>query len=112
MRLRLDIRLGDDAADADIHAPENLRNVKIDIHHRHVEAVVVVVLEELIAEKAARNHESIIEPIDAGDTESPVDVTGLELVRHALDVENELILLEPIGAQIIDEREIRVWPSR
>ena len=36
----------------------------------------------------------------------------LELVRHALDVENELILLEPIWPQIVDEWKIRVRRAR
>jgi hypothetical protein len=38
-------------------------------------------------------------------------VIGLELVRHALDVENKLVLLEPVRAQIVNEREIRVRSS-
>src|SRR6266567_4756510 len=107
-KLRFDVGLGDDATDPHIHSLENLRDVKIDIYHRHIEAVVIILLEELIAKQSARNHEPIVESIDAGDAESPIDVIGLELVRHALDIKNELVLLEPVRAQIIDERKIRI----
>ena len=36
----------------------------------------------------------------------------LELVRHALDVEHELILLESVRPQIVDEWKIRVRRAR
>ena len=50
-------------------------------------------LDQLIAEEAARDHETVIEAVDAGDAKTPVDVIGLEFVRNAFDVENELVLL-------------------
>ena len=106
--LRFDVGLGDDAANPHIHSLENVRNIKIDVQHRHIEAVIIVVLEKLIAKEAARNHESVIEPIDPGDAKSPVDVISLELVRHALDVENELVLLEAVWTQVVNQRKICV----
>ena len=42
--LRFDVRLGNDATNADVHALKNVRNVKIEINHRHVETGVTVVL--------------------------------------------------------------------
>src|SRR6266480_2532648 len=110
--LRFNVRFGNDATDTYIHSPENLRNVDVEIDHRHIEAVIIVVLEKLIAKEAARNHESVIEPIDPGDAKSPVDVISLELVRHALDVENELVLLEAVWTQVVNQRKICVRISR
>ena len=43
-QLRFDVGLGNDAADADIHSLENLREIKVEVDHRHIEAVVIVVL--------------------------------------------------------------------
>ena len=51
--LRFDVGLGNDAADTDVHSLKNLWKIKVEIHHRHIEAVVVVVLDELIAEQTA-----------------------------------------------------------
>src|SRR5436190_18688594 len=110
--LRFNVRLGNDATDTYIHSPENLRNVDVEIDHRHIEPVIVVVLEQLIAEEAARDHEAVIESVNAGDTEAPSDVIRLEFVRHAFDVENELIFLESVWSQIVDEWKIRVRPAR
>ena len=44
-QLRFDVGLGYDAADANIHSLENLRDVDVDIDHRHIETVVVVMLQ-------------------------------------------------------------------
>src|SRR5437763_16334303 len=110
-QLRFDVRLVNDAPDTHIHSLKNLWNVNVDVDHRHIEAVIVVVLQQLIAEQAARNHESIIESVDARDTESPVDVIGLELVRHALDIKDELVLLEAVRAPIINQRETGIWAA-
>src|SRR6202040_1969390 len=51
--LRFDVRLGDDAADADVHPLEYVRDVEIKIDHRHIEAVITVVLQQLLAEPSA-----------------------------------------------------------
>ena len=107
-QLRFDIRLGNDSPNPEIHSLKNLRNVKIDINHRHIKAVIVVVLEQLVAEKSARNHETIIKSVNAGDAKTPIDVIGLEFIRNALDVENELVLLYTVRAQIVNQRKIRV----
>src|SRR5207302_1249355 len=72
--LRFDIRLGNDPADANIHSCENLRDINVDVDHRHIEPVVAVMLDQLIAEEAARDHETVIEAVDAGDAKTPVDV--------------------------------------
>src|ERR1700674_1454405 len=37
---------------------------------------------------------------------------GLELIGNALDVENELVLLEAIWSQIVNQRKIRVRSAR
>src|SRR5438105_4815394 len=37
---------------------------------------------------------------------------GLGLVRNALDVENELVLLEPVGAQIVNQRKVCIRAAR
>jgi len=110
--LCFDVRLGDDAADAHIHSLEDLRNVEVDIHHRHIEAVVVVVFKELIAEETARNHETVIESINARNAKAPIDVIGLEFVRYALEVENELVLLKTVRTQVVNERKVRVRSAR
>ena len=110
--LRFDVGFGNDATDANVHSLENLRYVKIDIHHRHVEAVVIVVLEQLVAEKPARDHEAIVETVNARDPKAPIDVVSLELIRDPLNVENELVLLEPVWAQIVNQREIRIRSAR
>jgi hypothetical protein len=94
--LRFDVRLGYDPADAHVHSLENSREVEIKVHHRHIEAVVSVFLQELVAEEPPRNHEPVIEAVNARDAKAPVDVFGLELIRHAFDVENELVLFESI----------------
>src|SRR5207244_9717042 len=104
------VRLRNNATDAHIHSLENLRNVDVEVDHRHIEAVIVVVLEQLITEQSAGNHEAIIESVNAGDAKAPVDMVSLELVRYAFDVENKLILLETIRPQIVDEWKIRVRP--
>ena len=109
--LRFNVRLGNNATDAHIHSPENLRNVDVEVDHRHIEAVIVVLLEQLITEQSAGNHEAIIESVNAGDAKAPVDMVCLEFVRHSFDVENELILLETIRPQIVDEWKIRVRPA-
>ncbi len=109
--LRFNVRLGNNATDAHIHSLENLRNVDVEVDHRRIEAVIVVVLEQLITEQSAGNHEAIIESVNAGDAKAPVDMVCLEFVRHAFDVENELILLETIRPQIVDEWKIRVRPA-
>src|SRR4029077_14717782 len=59
--LGFDVRLGNDATNANVHPLKNVRNVKIEIHHRHVEAGVTVVLLELVAEPAAGNRATKVE---------------------------------------------------
>jgi hypothetical protein len=59
-------------------------------------------LQQLVAEEAARNHESVVEAVNSRDPEAPVDVIGLELVRHALDIEHKLVLLETVWSQIVN----------
>ncbi len=63
-QLRFDVRLGNDSSDADVHALKNVRNVKIEINHRHVETGVTVVLQQLIAEKPEGGRESVVEPVE------------------------------------------------
>jgi hypothetical protein len=89
--LRFDVRLGDDAPDADVHPLEYVWDVEIKIDHRHIETVVTVVLEQLIAEKTARSGEAIIEPIEKRDAKTPVDVIALRLIRQAFYIENDLV---------------------
>src|SRR5205823_7750064 len=41
--LRFDVGLRNDAADTDVHSLKDLRKIKVEIDHRHIEAVVIVV---------------------------------------------------------------------
>ena len=51
-QLRFDVRFGNDATDPDVHPLKNRREVEVEIDHRHIEAVIGVVLEQLVAKQA------------------------------------------------------------
>jgi len=53
--------------------------------------------QKLVAQDAFHDRITIIEPVDAGDVEAPVDVIVLRGVRQTLDAENELVELDPVG---------------
>src|SRR5438128_10237102 len=72
----------------------------------------MIVLQELIAKEPARDHEPVVKPVHARDAEAPVDVISLEFIRHTLDVEDELILLEPIRPQVVNQWKIRIRSAR
>jgi hypothetical protein len=63
-QLRFDIWLGYDSANSNVHSLKNVWNVEIEINHRHVEAGVAVVFQQLIAEKPVGRCEPVIEPIE------------------------------------------------
>src|SRR5437762_2955423 len=54
----------------------------------------------------------VIETVNAGDTKAPINMIGLELVRDALDVENKLVLLEAVRAQIVNQRKVCIRAAR
>jgi hypothetical protein len=47
--------------------------------------------QQLVAEPAARNHESVIEPIDSGKPKTPIDMIGLILVGQTLEIKDDLV---------------------
>ena len=75
--LRFNVWLGNDTPDSDVQSLANLREIEIDVCRRHIEAVVIVILQQLVAEELARNHEAVVETVDRGDAEAPVESSRL-----------------------------------
>src|SRR5438094_2531302 len=86
----------------------DIRKVKLAVEGRDVVAVGAVFRQQLIAENPLHDRVAIVEPIDVGDIEAPVDVILLRGIGQALDAENELIELDPIRMDGIAGRRERL----
>ena len=76
--LGFDIRQRDVAADADVHALGDVRDVEVEVVHHGVVAVLVVAGEELLREDALGGGVAIVLAPELGDAEAPVEVLGLD----------------------------------
>src|SRR6266852_4843605 len=94
--LSFDVGNGKESPDPYVHALRNLGKVKLAIERRHIVAIRAVLAQQLIAEDSLHDGVAIIEAIDVGDIESPVDAIPLRRIREPLDAENELIELDPV----------------
>ena len=64
--------------------------------------------QQLVAENALHDRVAIVETIDIGDVEAPVDMVLLGGVGQAFDPENKLIELDPVGVDRIAGRRERL----
>src|SRR5262249_35547895 len=89
--LGLDVRRRDPPTDPKLCALEDPRKVDVEVLLGRIEAIELVVLQELIAEPTASRRVAIVAAIEERRTEAPVDVICLNRVGRALDPEDELV---------------------
>src|SRR5580658_6751552 len=87
----------DVAPDPHVQAVGNLRKIQVDVSHYRVVSVLIVLSDELVTENTLRSGEAIVEPVDIGEAEAPVEMIRLDRIRHFFNVESELIQLNGIG---------------
>ena len=75
----------------------SFRDEDLAIGHRHIVAVVGVVLQELAAPQAVSCRVAIVLAVDRGDAEAPVDVILLHGVGQALEIDDGLIERDGVG---------------
>jgi len=104
--LRLDVRDRDVAAEPDHQPVQHLRNEDLAVGHRNVEAVVVVLVQQLAGEQSIRRGVAIVLTVDRRDAEAPVDVVFLNRIRQPLDVDDRLVELHRVGVVAIRRRRV------
>ena len=72
-----------------------------------IESIEVVVIEQLLAEDAARRRIAVIDSEQARGFESPVDVVFLYPVNLALEFVDELVQLDRVGHDPVGRRQVR-----
>ena len=87
-------------------AVRDLRNEELAIGHRHVVAVVLVLVQQLVAPETVGRGVAIVLAVDRRDTEAPVDVILLHGVRQPLDIDHRLVELHGVGVVVIGGRRI------
>ena len=100
-QLGFDARHGDEAAQPQIHALRNLRNVNVDVFERRIEAVFAMVVQQLAAQVSLSGRVVIVSAVESGEVVTPVDMIALHRIGQALSVEDELIHLKTIGVEIV-----------
>ena len=77
----------------------------VTVEGRDVVAISAVFRQQLVAENALHDRVAIVETIEIGDVEAPVDMILLGGVGQAFDPENKLIELDPVGVDRITGRQ-------
>ena len=94
--LGFDVRDRDVAPDPDHEAFHHLRDEHLAIGHRHVVAVVLVLVQELVAPQTERRGVAVVLAVDRRETEAPVDMVLLDRVGQPLDIEHGLVELDRV----------------
>ncbi|MGR6834746.1 baseplate J/gp47 family protein [Aliivibrio wodanis] len=77
-------------------------NIEIqNVHDEHIQASIVVALEELFQNKMGKRDESVIPP-------KPVSISPTELVLAIAPITNNYIVKQPTEEQFITDREVHV----
>ena len=97
---------GDVSADADVHALSDFGEVEIEVFEGWVEAVGVVVVEELGGEDAFGGGEVVVGAEEGGEVEAVVEVGLLDGVGEALGVDDELVEFEAVGDGVVGGGEV------
>ena len=84
-QLGFNIRQRDIPSDADIRSLAYMWDIQVQIIHHRIVAVGVVVVEQLLAEDPFGCGIAVIETIEVGEAESPIDVIGLYGVGKTLE---------------------------
>ncbi len=100
-QLRLDVGHRDEAADPHHQALGHLRNEDFAIEHREVDAVGLVVAQQLVAHQPIRRGVSVVRAVDRGDSHAPVDMILLHGVGQALQIDDGLVELDGVGRVVV-----------
>ena len=73
-----------------------------------MEPLALRVVQQLLAEIAFGGGEAVIEAIEIGEAEAPIEVVGLNGIGSALDIERGLIELKGVGHFGVGRRQIAV----
>jgi hypothetical protein len=96
----------DVASDPDVEAFHQPGNEDLAIGHRQVVAVVLVLVQKLVAPESVRGGVAIVFAVDRRDTKTPVDVILLDRIRQTLDIEHGLVELHIVGIITIRRRRV------
>src|ERR1019366_6385885 len=84
-----------------------MRNVEIHIRHNRIESVQGILPQQLVAENSFGCGEPVVFPIDAGQTETPVEMVRLYCVGYSLEVQCRLIEGDRVGFYEVSGGRIR-----
>src|ERR1700734_3032052 len=77
-----------------------MRDIEVQIIHHRVVTVGVVVLQQLLAEDAFGCRVAIVQAVDVGEAESPIEVIGLNRIRETLEIKSDLVELNGVGNHV------------
>ena len=110
-QLGLDPRDGNETAQPQVQAVDNLRKVEIDVFQGGIKAILTVIVEQLAAEIPLCQREAIVRSNERGEMVAPVDMIALHGIRQALGVKDKLVQLKTIRVGVIRLRCIAVCGS-
>ena len=101
-QLRFNVRQRDISPHPDIRSKAYMRIYRSQVVHDRVIAIDIIALEQLLAEDPLGRCVAVIQAIQVGKPEPPIEMVPLNGIRQTFEVERDLVELNRVGITSYD----------